>query len=983
MASGGADCGNSPSLEREIIPVVAIGASAGGLEALEGFFSNLTDNHNISFIIIQHLSPVHKSIMSSILEKYTPMNIQEIEDGMEIRAGAVYINPPDKYVAIAKGVLHLMPTVKSHGINLPIDYFFSSLAQEVGEKAVCIILSGTGTDGTLGLKAVKGAGGLTIVQERLQAKYDGMPGSAIETNMVDYVLGVEDMPKVLYNYLSQPYIKGSTDSMSNSTLAEKKLQKIFILIRNATGHDFSGYKYSTIGRRVERRMAVHQFGDLDAYIGYLSRTPKEVDNLFRDLLIGVTSFFRDKEAFEVLRDNAIYDTLDGRDTGAPVRVWVAGCSTGEEAYSIAIILEEAMERLKKRFIVQIYASDIDCGAIDFARAAVYPENIAAHVTKERLGRYFTKNGNVFKVNKQIREMVVFAVQDVIKDPPFSQIDLVSCRNLLIYMNPDLQRRVLPVFHYSLNSGGFLFLGSSESIGEYGDYFSTIDSKWKLFKRKNVFKNNEYLSYLPPVFQRGPTSQKPVESPAFHKDDIYKSIDKFILENLCPPAVLVNEKFDILYLSGKTEKYLKPLSGKPDVNLLGMAREELRYRLGTLVHRAVKENVPVLYDAASVIGDGGIGNVGIEIIALKEPFPKGAMLVVFKEENLQNADNPAGVDNPDNRRSVPDGRQGEEFSVVSHLRDELKSAKLYLQHTIEELETSNEDLKSANEELQSVNEELQSTNEELQTSKEELQSTNEELSTVNLEMGNKVNELSKSNDDMNNLLACTEIGTIFLDDDFRIKRYTPSVTGIFNIISTDVGRPLTDITSTLLYENTFEDAMQVLNTLVPRGVEVQTRDNKWYCMRIIPYHTVDNVINGVVITFADVTALKATEASLKQSGERYQSLFHEARAGIILTDASTGSIVECNGEFLRLAGKTLDELQGMKLWDVNVFEDAQSVRDDYFGISKTAGAQPMSLRLGSKDAPSAAAELLNVTVEIKGRKYIQSIMYDISMRDRVF
>ncbi len=834
--------------EKSRFPIVGIGSSAGGLEALELFFSNMPSDTNMAFVIIQHLSPKYKSIMADILMKYTKMKVLPIKDNQEIKPNNVYLNPPDKNVVIFKTRLHLIEPTQSHGINLPIDFFFGSLAEDQGEKAICIILSGTATDGTLGLKAIKGAGGMAMVQDPHSAKYAGMPSSAIATGLVDFILPVEKIPEYLIKYVRHPYIEKPEGIETAKQQFSSYVQKILALIRTRTGHDFANYKQTTIRRRIERRMAIHQIDSIEKYDTYLHRTPAEISNLFKDLLIGVTSFFRDAEAFEILKSKVIPQLINNKNPQIPLRIWVAGCATGEEAYSIAILFAEVMDALKKQVHIQIFASDIDNEALDFARMAVYPDSIAADVSAQRLDRFFIKENNTFRIMKQIRDMVVFADQNVIKDPPFSRLNLVSCRNLLIYMETVLQRKILPLFHYTLTHQGILFLGTSESIGEFSHLFSPISSKWKIFKYKE-YVDDRMLDYpRTPLYDVLPTPQGIEEKRVPTVADIHNLAERIILEDYAPACVLINEQYEILHFIGQTDNYLTPPTGKASFKVLNMAREGLKYKLSTALHQAVKQKKTIMSEGLKIKHHNIFRSVDLVVRPLiGSGFTQGFMLVIFRDKTLLEPVAGKKIKKKDNADPY-----------VSSLEKELLSTKEYLQTTIEELETSNEELNSTNEELQSVNEELQSTNEELETSKEELQSTNEELVTVNAELQKKVEALSDSNNDINNLLASTEIGSIFLDINLCIKRFTPAITKLFNLIQTDIGRPIGDITAKIKLDGLLDQARQVLDTLVRQEVEVQDKKDNWYSMRIAPYRTLENVIDGVVLTFVDISKLKQVE-----------------------------------------------------------------------------------------------------------------------------
>jgi two-component system CheB/CheR fusion protein len=863
-----------------IFPIVGIGSSAGGLEALEKFLTNMPDEPNIAFVVIQHLSPKHKSIMASLLAKYTSMKITEIEDGTKVEPNCLYINPPNMDVIISGGILYLKESMKTHGINLPIDIFFRSLSEDLRERAICIILSGTATDGTLGIKAVKGNGGIAMVQSPESAKYDGMPRCAISTGLVDFILPVEQIPQQLIRYIRHPYLELAEPPPAVETHFRSHMEEVFALIRSATGHDFSHYKQNTIRRRIERRMAVHQVDKISDYVAYLHRNRVEIGILYKDLLIGVTNFFRDANAFGILKDQAIPGLLRNMNTDSSIRIWVVGCATGEEAYSLAIIFSEVLEEEKKFFNIQVFASDIDSEAIDYARQGIYPASIAADVSPERLNKFFVKENNSYKVKKQIREMVVFALQSIIKDPPFSRIDLVSCRNLMIYMDNTLQKRILPLFHYALNPNGVLFLGPSENVGQFTNIFPPIDRKWKVYgHREGILDRN--IIYSDTSFH-GPYESAHQEDEKKKPDifSIHQLAEKIILDNYAPPGVLINERNQVIQFIGETDRYLAMPTGKATFDILRMAREGLGYKLTAALHNANRRQSTVQCKGVRVKYNNEIRNVDLVVRPLVDKnVPKGFMVVLFD-------DKPAA--NPPAEEKKKRLKKNDTDPMAVSLEQELQSTREYLQTTIMELESSNEELRSTNEELQSVNEELQIANEEMETSKEELQSTNEELVTVNSELQKKIEELSQANNDINNLFASTEISTIFLDTGLRIQRFTPVTTLVFNLIESDIGRPISDITSNLEYENLPECADRVLTTLEKIEMEVKNKAGSWYNMRISPYRTLENVIEGVVITFLDITRVKLAENVLQRSVNRLSDAQVMANIGNWAWDLTTNT-----------------------------------------------------------------------------------------------
>jgi two-component system CheB/CheR fusion protein len=884
----------SSTEEDQGFPIVGLGASAGGLEAIEGFFAHARHDGNMAFVIIQHLAPGHKSIMDSLLKKYTEMKVLQVKDGVKIEPNCVYLNQPDKDVVIMNRTLYLTGPTEVRGARLPIDHFFRSLADDQGERAVCIILSGTGTDGTLGLKAIKGAGGMSMVQDEEQARYDSMPRNAIDTGLVDYVLPVEKMFDELRKYVQHPYIGGDKAPTAKERSANY-IGKILMLIRSQTGHDFSHYKQNTIRRRIERRMAVHQIGKISDYVSYLQESTVEVDTLFKDMLITVTNFFRDPEAFDVLARKVIPNILEQKTVDSSVRVWITGCATGEEAYSIAMLIAESAAKLNVHSNVQVFATDIDRDAIEYARQGIYPDSISADVAPARLTRFFVKEDSAYRVKKQIREMVVFATQNLIKDAPFSKLDLVCCRNVLIYMDAVLQKKILPLFRYTLNPGGYLFLGTSETIGDSSDRFTVIDAKWKIFKRKSGSLEKGVEHPIMPLYDKPAETRRAETDRVPSRTGIRDLAERTILQSYAPPCVLINDRHEILYFHGNTERFLTPPAGEATFDILKMVRDDLRYKLSTALHRAAKERKTVVAKGLQVKQNGGFIPVDIVVRPVAETAGEDGLMMVIFESN----EAPARRAAKKKKKSVEDID-----SRVRALEQELQSAKEYLQTTIEELETSNEELKSTNEELQSTNEELQSTNEELETSREELQSTNEELETVNSELMDKVDQLSNTNDDLNNLLSSTQIGTVFLDMDLRVKRFTSSVNRVFNLIETDVGRPISDITSKLDYPHLLEDARETLGTLIPKDTTLQAHDGAWFSVRVLPYRTVENVIDGIVITFVDVTEINEA-AQLK----RLATVLKDSNDAVTVQDLD-GRITAWNKGAEKLYGYT--EAEALKM-----------------------------------------------------------------------
>jgi two-component system CheB/CheR fusion protein len=879
-------------------PVIGIGASAGGLKAFEEFFSNIPKDKftGMAFILVQHLAPDHKSILNELIKKYTSMQVFEVTDGITVKPDCIYIIPPNCDMAYLNGRLMLFDVDSPKGKRISIDFFFRSLAQDLNQRAICIILSGTGSDGTTGAKSVKDEGGIVIAQQPESAEYDGMPRSVIALGIVDYVLKPKDMPLQLLSYVNHSYVMSGKNRTQTSIDHTDFLQKILVLIRSKTGNDFSRYKSSTITRRIERRMAVNKIETFEDYLRYLQTFPKEITLLFKDMLIGVTSFFRDKESFKVLEERVIPSLFEGKEENSHIRVWIPGCSTGEEAYSIAILLQEYKNRLNKSFKIQVFATDIDDNAIQIARSGSFSENACSGIDPGALQRYFIKEtiSNTYVIQKEVRDIIIFSVHNIIKDPPFSKLDLISCRNLLIYFGSELQKRILPIFHYALKPGGYLFLGPSESIGDFIGLYSIYDANSKIYNSKGdpeEVKKKVISQHLPEIKKSNDTSNElsPALSTVKNKTSLRSVIEKELLLQHTPASIIVNGNYDIQYLHGRTGLYLEPAPGNSEMNALKMAREGLKPALISLLQKAASTDEPATASNVKVKSNGSFNVINLTVKQLQSeiggPNPEKLYLIIFQ---------PAETEHPTKEKSgsktlkSKKGNKGSD-SELENVKKELQEKELYLQSTISAMETSNEELKSINEELQSVNEEFQSTNEELETSREELQSVNEELATVNSELQQKVYDLSRSVDDMNNLLAGTDIGTIFLDSDLRITRFTPAVTSVINLITADVGRPISHIVSNMVgYDSLVQDMQSVLDTLIPKENEIQTKSGFWYILRMRPYRTINNVIEGVVITFFDITEIKKAERAITES----ENIRHLA---IVVMDSSDAVIArDLNG-----------------------------------------------------------------------------------------
>ncbi len=964
--------------------IVGIGASAGGLSAFEAFFSGLpTDKDlNIAFVLIQHLAPDHKSILTEIIQRYTKLHVYEAKDDMKVVPNCVYIIPPNNNLALINGNLQLFQHTPHKGVQMPIDFFFSSLAEDQHDRAICIVLSGTGSDGTLGIRAVKSEGGLVIVQSPETAEYDGMPQNAIATGTVDYNLPPAEMAKQILTYLSHSrIILTSKEAVIND---ENALKKVFILIRSQTGHDFSKYKSSTINRRIARRLAVNQIDSINDYIRYIQQNPSEIESLFKDMLIGVTNFFRDKEVFSLLEESIIPALFDNKPVGSTIRAWCAGCSTGEEAYSIAILLQERLDQLKKNFNIQIFATDIDSRAISLARAGVFSQSISRDVSSERLARFFTTKvgSDTYRINKNIRDLLIFSEQNVIKDPPFSKLDLISCRNLMIYLNKELQAKLIPVLHYSLNPGGYLLLGNSETIGDNDALFTIVDRKAKVFRKKDNILKNPLSQLILSTVETDIKMNKPKNSLENSRPLSLKDLtEQSVLKESSMVGILINEQGDILYIHGRSGLFLELNPGEAAINnILKMAREGLKYELIKALHKMIETKETVRVDRINVKTNGHYSSVNLIIKALdfsQTAAHSNPLYVVLLDVPLVEIDS---KQKKNTKNDLPMNISTE----LDALKAELRIKEEYLQTSNEELETSNEELKSANEELQSVNEELQSTNEELETSKEELQSINEELTTVNSELQQKVHDLSQLNNDMNNLLSGTNIATVFLDLHQNILRFTPEANKIVNLISSDIGRPFSHIVNNIVdYTHLISDIKKVLDTLIPMHFDIQTTEGKWFNMIIQPYRTISNVIEGTVITFVDINDAVIAKDALALSELSYRTLFDTSFEGIVIVDALTGKILKLNKAIKDMLGYSDDQSIEKEVWNNKQFSGLISHKQTLSKIEEHNHFRFESVMLKTVFGQEINVEIICNYYELSGKKYIQFNIRNLNPQEQQF
>jgi two-component system, chemotaxis family, CheB/CheR fusion protein len=829
---------------RKAFPVVGIGASAGGFEAIAQLLEELPANTGMAFVFVQHLDPTHKSGLTTLLSRLTHVVVTEIRHRTLIEPNHIYVIPPNTVLSVKSGVLELSPRKKIDH-HLPIDVFFQSLARDRGNRAVGVILSGNGHDGAAGLKEIKAGGGITFAQEVSSCKFPGMPESAIATGCVDYILPPAEIARELERISNHGVLKDH-ERLETSPDAESDLARILGLLRACVGVDFSCYKPTTLRRRINRRMVLKRIESLGDYLKFLQKNRAEIELLFQDILINVTGFFRDREAFVALKKKIFSRIIKDKAHGNPVRIWVPGCATGEEVYSLAICLHEFLGKNRNNKSIQIFGTDISENMVAKARAGIYPRSIASEVSPDRLHRYFQKSDGGYQISKFIRDVCIFAKQNVVEDPPFSKLDLISCRNLLIYLGPALQKKVFPTFHYSLRTGGYLMLGASETIGPFSNLFTLLDKKNKIYLRNDAYSRPE-IDYAFP--SRGDHEQGPVAKPSREtgRFDLQRKAEEILL-GYSPPGVIVNARMDVLHFLGRTGPYLDPATGSASLNLLKIARSELMVDLRTAISQAAKTRSPVRKEGIRMRFNGHFRDVSVEVVPFKDSMPEYLFLVLFRDFLISEtaADGKVGRNKPGGSQ-----RQRQAARETQRLRAELGQTKESLQTIIEEQEATNEELKSANEEIQSSNEELQSTNEELETAKEELQSTNEELTTLNEELQNRNSDLSEANNDLNNLIGSFNMPIVMLGNDLSIRRFTPLAQKIFNLIPGDVGRQISDINSNIALPNLKALVTEVIESLNVKEIEVQDGEGHWYSLRVRPYRTSDNKIEGAVIVLVDI------------------------------------------------------------------------------------------------------------------------------------
>jgi two-component system CheB/CheR fusion protein len=997
---------STADVRRDGFAVVGIGASAGGLDAFKQFFAAMPADSGLAFVLIQHLDPTHTSLTAELVDKHTAMTVVEAGDGMRIEPNRVYVIAPNCYLTVSGQTLHLTEPVKIRGVRVPIDFFFRSLADDQQNRAIAIILTGTGSDGTLGAREIKAAGGLVLVQSPESAEHGGMPRSAINADVADRVLAIREMPAVLLGYVKHWYVNGGGATQREPETVSDDLTAILGMLRARIKYDFSGYKKGTLTRRIQRRMGLSHIADMTTYIERLRQDRAEFNSLYKDLLIGVTNFFREPEAWAELEQFVIDPLIAAQPYDAPLRVWVPGCATGEEAYSLAMLLLDRMQAADKSCGIQIFASDIDQDALSFARAAVYPESIAADVSSDRLGQFFVKGEHTFRINKEVREAVVFAEQNLISDPPFSKLDLVSCRNLLIYLEPEVQKAILSVVHFALRDQGFLFLGGSETVSQQPELFEPLSRKWRIYRRTESVRRRQpdLILRKPPALELAPEARPLDDQRRIGR--LSSRVQAAIIKRYAPACVVVNYKLDVLYLHGPVDKYLQLPSGELAANLIEMSRPGLRTKLRAIINQAIEQDKPVTVAGVRIKRDEQYYSVRVVAEPLRE-FGEidGVLLVAFDEANAADRVRIIYVEPHDARKSDRPESIDEFETVIRQLEEELRATREDLQTTIEELETANEEFKAANEEVLSINEELQSTNEELETSKEELQSVNEELQTVNSQLEQKVTEQEAMTNDVINLLASADIATIFLDRGFRLRRFTPAATRLLRVIESDVGRPIRDFARNFTDERLLADAEKVLERLTTIELEVQDYQKRWYLRRILPYRTADDRIDGVVITFTDVTPQKLLEATLHgrtheledqvasgaadlriataallSSEGHYRALLESAPDAIIVADQH-GAILHVNRRTEQLVGSGRDALVGQPMEELLPEQFRDRLRRQRAEFLRDPQARPTAIGVQCaslvRDGRELPVEIRLSPAEIDGHLVVIAAVRDVA------
>ena len=958
-----------PKRKTANFPIVGLGASAGGLDAFRKFFDAFPANSGMAIVLIQHLDPNHDSLMADLLTSHTPMVVLQAADGAQVEPNHVYLIPPGTYLAIEHGILRLSKPVERHGARMPFDFFLRTLAEDCGGRAICVVLSGTGTDGSLGLKAVKDRGGLVVVQDPEEAAFDGMPRSAIQSGVTDYVLKVSKIPQALIRYTQLGYVKDESGSSQIHADGHDAFADIIELLAVTTSHDFSLYKQGTLQRRIERRMAMASIEGSSRYLRMLRDDSTERELLAKDLLINVTRFFRDPAAFDVLEEMVIPNLVREQTLDRPLRIWVPGCSTGEEAYSLAILFLEQIAAAKRNIKLQVFASDIDADCLAFARNGIYPESIEADITPTRLARFFIKDDRHYQVVRELRETVVFTGQSLLTDAPFSRLDLVSCRNVLIYLGLEAQKKILSLFHFALREGGVLFLGSSESIGSVSNRFEPISKKLRIYRHISRSRPGE-VDFPRGISDSVRTPAKGIAQHAPHPPPGFEELSQRALLNAYAPAsALINSNHEGLYYFGLMDRYLQVASGAGTRDVLAMAREGLRTKLRSTIQRAIDEHQSVSTTGVQVKRDGRTVSVGITVRPI-ESDGETLFLVSFSDD----------VTSISRAAKTPD--QAIDISRTTQLEQELEMAREDLQSAIRDLDLSNQEQKAINEEAMSVNEEFQSTNEELETSKEELQSLNEELTALNSQLHETVEQQRGASNDLQNILNSTDVATLFLDAELNIRFFTPAAKSLFNVIPSDVGRPLADLTRRFDDENLLPDARSVLASTTPIRREVKASDGNWFIRSMLPYRSSDSSVEGVVITFGGISEIKAAEQEIQAARAYLDSIIATIRQPLVVLDEEL-RVVSASSSFHRVFSVKPDKLIGQRLFDAGNHLNVPALQDFLNAIQVTGStitdhnvelelpglgrrAFSMSARVLRED-PSARRKILVAAVDVTEEK----------------
>ncbi|MEO8054150.1 MAG: CheR family methyltransferase [Acidobacteriota bacterium] len=995
-------------------PIVGVGASAGGLEAFTQLLSALPRQTGLGFVLVQHLDPDHQSALTGILSRATSLPVREITNDERVRVDHVYVIPPDTNLTIAKGVLKIERSRRTGGPHRSIDTFFESLAQDQRERAVGVVLSGTANDGTMGLEAIKAEGGITFAQDD-SAKHNSMPRSAVAAGCVDLILSPAEISKELVRIASHPYVSGQSlltlatmpvhanpadaeadggrEGGAGSGNAQNGYNKILLLLRSHSGVDFSLYKPTTIQRRMARRLMLNRQDTLDDYARFARGNAKELDALYSDVLISVTSFFRNPETFDVLQHKVMPELLKQRGDD-PLRVWVLGCSTGQEAYSIAMAFVEAAEKAHRLRKLKVFATDLNEAMLEKARRGLYAKSLVAEITPQRLQRFFVVADGGYRINKTLRDMVVFARQNLTADPPFSRVDLISCRNLLIYLEPSAQKKAMTTFHYALKPGGFLLLGASESTGGFSHLFEPVDRKHKIYSRKSASFQALHLpagtehGEEPPALRTPVTDRRPggPELPEALAGELnpLREADRITVSRFAPPGVVVDAELQVLQFRGETGAFLEPPTGKPSFDVLKMARNGLMLPLRSAINQARKQNTTARKENVRVQRGGKTRTVNLEVIPLKN-LRERCFLILFEEAEKASGRN----EPPERQRADADRSPREKKSRIAELEAELAETREYLQSVQERLETANEEFQASNEEVQSANEELQSSNEELETSKEELESTNEELTTVNEEMSNRNVQLNRLNDDLVNLQDAAGVAVVLLGRDLKIRSFGPYAEKQFDLLAADIGRPIGHIRHTLVLGDAPESALDLegLCAEVVSGVRAQEREVRdkggcWYSLRVRPYRTLDNHVDGAVIVVVAIDTLKRSEQAVRESEARYRAMFASTNVGVSETDAETGRLLRVNEQFARIVGYSAEELVGKTILELTYPDDLPRDREGYSLLAR--GEIPfyeIEKRLVRKDEAIVWAHVTVNLVRDAASRPLHTVVITIDITER--